>query len=202
MVEIYRKNNGVGGITLKKQELAFMAIRILSLYILVKAFLSLAQLTHIQVINYMSMVEQFKELAEGMLFPILLVAIGPFVLLLTFSILLWIYAKSISQYMILDKESAKIEEDTDTLPSLTSDDLQTIAFSVIGLILVSITIPDLFNIIPNLLNLNELGDLATDNVKMSTFMSLLAKIVQLLIGFGLFFGGKGISSLLKRVRGV
>ena len=187
---------------MKRQELAFMAIRLLSLYILVNAFLSLAQLTHIQVISYMSMIDQFKELAEGMLFPILIVAIGPFVILLIFSILLWIYAKSISQYMILDKESVKIEENTDTHPSLTSHDLQTIAISVIGLILVSITIPDLFNVIPNLLNLNELGHLATDNVKMSTFMSLLAKVVQLLIGFGLFFGGKGLSLMLKRVRGV
>ena len=201
-MEIYRKNSEVGGVTLKKQELAFVAIRILSLYIFIKAFLSLAQLTHIQVINYMSMVEQFKELAERMLFPILLVAIGPFVVLFVFSIVLWIYAESLSQFMISEKESAKLVEKIDTHPSITSYDLQTIAFSVIGLILIAITIPDLFNMIPNLLKLNELDHLATDNLKMSTLISALAKIVQLLIGFGLFFGGKGISSMLKRVRGV
>ncbi|OEF96891.1 hypothetical protein BHF71_11290 [Vulcanibacillus modesticaldus] len=120
----------------------------------------------------------------------------PFFIQLLFSALLWIYAEKITNYILLNNENAQKR----SIP-LYSQELQAIAFSVIGLVIIADAIPQIFHVIPNLIRLNEIGSsLATPQLKVETIFSLIEKIVRLIIGLILFFGSKGLVGLLKKIR--
>lgn len=79
--------------------------------------------------------------------------------------------------------------------------LQPIAFSIVGLIIIVLTIPEITRVIVQLLQYNEIGmEYATDKYTMDTYLLLIEKAIKLILGIGLFFGGKGLAGLLNKIR--
>ncbi len=181
---------------MKSKDAAFLALRVLSVYIFVQALymLSIAiNFTFISnFINLKSMVDDKGLIILGLIFG----SLFPFLILLISGIILWKYTDSIVSKMI-----PRQEDTVETEAKTNLKELQAIAFSVIGLIILANTIPELFNLIPSIIQMNEIRiDLATDTFKLKVTYAVITNLVKLLIGFALFFGGKGLVGLLHKAR--
>lgn len=176
---------------MKYKPLVVITLKVLSIFIFIQALIHLSSVANYFIIPLF--VDNFN-LKQQLI--TLTVTLGPFAVLMIFGILLWIYSENFSKY-IIPKE---YEEDT-AKEKYKSQDIQAIAFSVVGMIVLVDAIPEIFAVATNLIRLNEIGtDYATDTFRMETIFSTASKLVKLLLGFVLIFGSKGLSGMLKKIR--
>ncbi len=96
----------------------------------------------------------------------------------------------------LAKKIIKENEDKKTLTDLSVKDIQAIAFSVIGVVMIVIAIPKLIQIGTNIQVLNQAGDeVPTRGISAGTWAYAIGLTVQSIIGLLLFFGARGLSSI-------
>ena len=82
------------------------------------------------------------------------------------------------------------------LTDISARDIQSIAFSVVGVVLIVLAIPQIVQLGVNIQVLKQAGDdVPTRNVLAGTWAHAIGLIIQSVIGLLLFFGSRGLSSL-------
>ena len=111
-------------------------------------------------------------------------------LLILLGACLIIYSDSLGKKIIKENNDTKISTD------LTAKDLQAIAFSVIGLVMIVFAIPHLVKIASNIQVLKLYGnEYPGKNVSAGTWAYAIGLSVQVIMGLLLFLGSRGLSSL-------
>jgi hypothetical protein len=123
----------------------------------------------------------------------------PFILMVALAIVLFLYSNRIADIMIV------IQKDEPTNNGISSRDLQSIAFSIVGLVLLLMSLPKVVQIGWNVYSIKSLGDESNvSEIIRRTWSFALATGVQFVIGFILFLGSELLSSLwhkaIKRLR--
>ncbi len=116
--------------------------------------------------------------------------ITSFSLLLLLGIGLIIFSRGLSKKMVTD------DEIKDSSSELSAKNIQSIAFSVVGLVMIVIAIPKLVQLGANIQALKSAGaDSLKENVSIGTWVYSIGIGVQFIIGILLFVGARGLSSL-------
>lgn len=118
----------------------------------------------------------------------------PFFLLLFLSIILWVYADKISSFMV-----KKPINSSNTI-SLDYVELQAIAFSVVGVIMLINSIPEIISLGINI-KLLVSEDIA--NIEMLLIMDkikIIGYVIKTILGLWLLLGSSGIVGLIKTLR--
>ena len=129
-------------------------------------------------------------------------------LLSTFLPLLMIAALGIALLIFSNKFAQKMVPENagkDTTASLSAKEIQTIAFSVVGLVMIVLAIPKIFQIGWNIHSLQSAGDQRnTQELLMQNWSFTLATVIQFVIGIFLFIGSELLSSfwhvIIKRLK--
>ncbi len=110
---------------------------------------------------------------------------------------LWVFSDKISDYIGNKKQSGKFETSNKT----TVEEIQTIAFSVLGLFFIGAALPKA--VTPIILFLAPNSNMGTGlnwRVQYDAIGQLLQVVVQLAFGMWLLLGTQGLVHLLKKVR--
>ncbi|MCT8136678.1 hypothetical protein H1D32_02290 [Anaerobacillus sp. CMMVII] len=174
------------------RKFTFIGLRLLAVYIFLQALLHLAR-----VINFYVLPVFYENLVtEQEAWINVLLNIAPFLVLLVFSIVLWLFADRFTSFFILDEDQdydvKKLQMDTNAF--------QVIAFSVIGLFMIVHTLPQFFMLIPTWLQLNEVGEHIHPSYKYELWFGVTEKVVRLMLGVGLLLGSRGLAGLLRKIR--
>lgn len=116
--------------------------------------------------------------------------IYPILLLLVVSIFLWLYSDKLSDHMV---KNLAVNEET----KISYEDLQIVAFSVVGLFLVVNSLPELINAAINMKMLESQRMMQPMNMRMT---QLVGTGLKVLIGFWLLVGSQGIVGLIRTLR--
>lgn len=105
--------------------------------------------------------------------------------------LLWLFPLSLAR-ALLPKVTA-----TETKTAWGIDDVQVVALSVLGVWVLATALPDVFHwiVYGYLMNKYQLGELSPENMG-----NVWATAIELVIGFWLVFGAKGISGIISIAR--
>ncbi|MCK4828119.1 hypothetical protein KA005_70975 [bacterium] len=122
---------------------------------------------------------------------IMISSIIPFILLIATGCYLISKAKSISEIIISN------EDKIDSNITIKSIDLQAIAFSIVGVILMVLTIPKLFQLGVNIYALQKTADKfgAEPRLARDTISFGVSLLIQFILGVLLFFSGNSIANL-------
>jgi len=101
------------------------------------------------------------------------------------------------------KFAARMFPDEDTAPGTKASvgGLQAVAFSVVGVLVVAMALPRLLNAVGFLANVYARTP-PPERIPWTPWTGLLAGVVQLGLGVGLFFGGRGLANYWQRLRTV
>lgn len=140
--------------------------------------------------------EDLQELVQTKVVHIFL-QLGPFLVQLAMSIVIWLYAGKLSGFFIPKNE----EEHSQNEPSLSVHQFQVAAVSIVGLAFIIYTLPSFFSLAQSWLSMKEIGvDFVSAKMKGELLFAFLEKLLRLALGFALFFGSRGLVGLLKKVR--
>ncbi|MGD0169767.1 MAG: hypothetical protein ABSE54_08595 [Smithella sp.] len=116
--------------------------------------------------------------------------------MITFCLLILMGVCLITFSKVLAKKMAVENEIKDSFTELSAKNIQSIAFSVVGLVIVVIAIPHLVQLAANLQAYKNLGsELPKQSISIGTWAYSIGLAVQLIIGILLFFGGRGLSNI-------
>jgi uncharacterized membrane protein len=116
--------------------------------------------------------------------------ITSFSLLLLLGIGLIIFSRGLSKKMVTD------DVIKDSSSELSAKNIQSIAFSVVGLVMIVIAIPKLVQLGANLQALKSAGVNSTkETISIGTLVYSISIGVQFIIGILLFVGAKGLSGI-------
>jgi len=96
-----------------------------------------------------------------------------------------------------------VEEDE--ISALSSEDMQTIAFSVVGLLLLTRAFPGLCRVILQISSALRFKNFSALITRTGILQNSVVAVVQLALGLYLFLGSKGLSGLwhkMQRTRGM
>ena len=171
-----------------KREIAALACKILGIYAIITALRHLVNI--VGPLAFFGVGEPSWEIKVVLLIA---ASIIPFALLTGFGLFLWFQADRIAGYMISGEESQIVNFQT----SFT--DVQAIAFSVVGLLLLAEVVPDIAAIISNLSIRTQSPEIQM-TVNAGTRSLIISLVVRLVIGLWLFFGSRGLVGLLRLTR--
>ncbi len=164
-----------------KKEIVSLSLKLAGIYCLIIA------ISHLNI----TIMSAFSAL-RGQSFWSMLISITPFVLLLLFAAYL-IFSRKLPSRMA----SSIIQEEEAT--SFTFQNIQMLAFSIIGVWLLSSAIP---NIIQPIVRITVLHSTSQESVSVSlnTFIisQIVAEILKVALGIYLFSGGKGLAKLWQK----
>ena len=129
--------------------------------------------------------------------PLVLLQLVPIAGLILLALILWTQADAISAYMV--RESAD-----DAAPALSVERLQALAFSVMGLYVLTGVLPRLAQAVANLLMVdssapNPNADVFT-GVSSGYAIGWVSMAVEIALGVWLLFGARGLVYLLANIR--
>jgi hypothetical protein len=184
---------------MSQKDFAFIALRIFAVYILIQSFLDLSHIINYYLIPILY--EDLQEFVQTKVINIFL-HLGPFLVQLVVSIVVWIYAERLSRLFIPKyKNIVNKDEPNQNQPSLTIYQFQVAAVSIVGLAFIVHTLPSFFSLAQNWLNIKEIGvDYAITKMKGELLFAFIEKLLRLVLGFVLFFGSRGLVGLLNRIR--
>ena len=172
---------------MKKRDIASLALKLLGIYAFIVSISMLQSIVFV--------ISRFIHTQEANLLTSIIGFLIPLILMITFGIYLLKASDKLSNRIFTG-----IENNNSTM-KLSSHDVQAIAFSIIGVFLITNVIPKLFQKIAQLLSLVSIQDrvlLKTVGQRLSE--DLLEMIIQLILGLYLFLGGKGISKLWHKIQ--
>ena len=170
---------------MNKEDFAYIGCKLLALYWLVNAFHLLASFASSMVSFNTDSSATFNSDAT------LYLAYLPLVAYLLFAIIFWFGAKRFTKAIF----SGKYENDS---KCVTKHHVQSIAFSTVGLILIFISVPELINVLYKIHMLKELDSYT--QVQHGVKAQIIELSLKVIFGILLFFGSRGLSGLLYRIR--
>lgn len=173
-----------------KTQIASLGCKFLGIYSLLQSIPLLGN-----VLQVLAFVKEEASFGVGLFLSALL----PFLLMAVLGFALLIFSKKFAQKMV----SEDIEKGAAS--SLSSKEIQSIAFSVVGLVLIVLAIPKIFQIGWYIHSLQSAGDQRnTQDLLMRNWSFTLATGIQFLIGIFLFIGSELLSSgwhfIIKRLK--
>lgn len=131
---------------------------------------------------------------------IILMSLLPACVLLILGIVLWIKADKISKYIIFEEDD--IDDDIDDDMTLNMDELQYIALSIVGIIVLINVIPEFLREIPNVIQLKN-NVIQSDLFAYAKIISsVVEKIIRLILGCLLVLRAKGIVGFIRKIQGL
>ena len=169
--------------------IASLASKFLGIYALIQS---------IPLISSISQLIAFAKDDPLLSFRLIIASIIPALLMATAGMILIIFSTKIAKKMLP-------EEQAQTKGSFSTKDIQSIAFSVVGLLMIVLTFPKIIQIIGNVHALKAAGDERNVSELISNTWSYAAATgFQFIIGIFLFIGSELLSSvwhfIVKRLR--
>jgi hypothetical protein len=173
---------------MKRTDIAFLACRVLAIYIFFRA---LQHLSHITL--FIPRYDDPEVRVQTFFY-----FFAPFLVLVCFGVVLWIFAGRTVQYIF-----PMTEEGVEQVTMINTKEIYALAFSIAGIILLAVAIPGIFQVISSIVVLNTHYDSLGPHpvMKIQTTFAFMEKIAQLVIAFCLIFGSRGLSELLSKIRG-
>lgn len=163
---------------MSKYEITSLACKILGIYIIMQGIIVMANVIPI------SLTMQDQSV------PVMLInGIFPFVFLIIFGIIIWVFSGKLSALML------KGETYSEEKSGIKANDFQRVAFSVLGLFFIGTSLPKLISNVIDFITMNEMV-----GTTMRLLPGILGNIAQLIIGVGIFFGSQGLVNLLVYLR--
>lgn len=173
---------------MSKKEVAILSCRILAIYSVLSAARAL---------NYLMILEQMfqSNTWPGSIILILISSAMPSVLLCVFGVVLWLKAEKIAACML------PVSGETVESPVLSIAEVQSAAFSVVGVMILAEVIPQLAQTASNIIIMHKLGYLPQNQWFLTNDISrMVGMAIQLILGFWLFFGSRGMAGLYRKIR--
>src|SRR5690606_3424289 len=115
------------------------------------------------------------------------------------SYLLWFKADKLYGYFLRNK--AKERADSTKVTTFNLEEFQIITFSIIGLIILVHTLPQLLNFIAQLiLHVKSIGTNLNYLYEVQQYISAITITLQIAIGTYLFFGSQGLVGFWRKLR--
>ncbi|MHC4213240.1 MAG: hypothetical protein ACYSWP_07715 [Planctomycetota bacterium] len=164
-----------------KNEIVSLSLKLLGIYCLIIA------ITHLSY-AIQSVVSLFKQEEFGSILILI-----PFVLLLLLFGLYLIF----SDRLPLKMTSLMTQEEKTT--SFTFQDIQVLAFSIIGVWLLSSAVPNFFHVIVQIILIRSTSQRPVSFLQNSIYISqIVAVVLKIALGIYLFSGGKGLTQLWQK----
>lgn len=175
-----------------KHQIASLSLKLLGIYSIIEAIPLLKELSQVFAWRGSKLEMEGGFPNSDILLLGIMLSVG---LLLVIGLCLIIFSKALASKMVTSQE---LEDPT---AELTAKDIQSIAFSVVGLVLIVFAVPHLVNIAMNLQALKNVGvDSAKHNIAIGTWAYSIGIAVQFIIGILLFLGGSGLSSIWHSIQ--
>ena len=169
-----------------KKDILIVANRILGIYLLIRAF-ELFQMVGMAIATLRQL--SLEEEIQGYWF--LIGTLVPFLLLIVAAFCLIKWADPIATKLCYKDKPHEIKK------SIKKEEIQEVAFSAVGVFIIANALPRITQII---INFSYQGELLKRRLILSGWSSLAGLIVQLIIGFFLIFGSKGLVQLIQKCR--
>lgn len=170
------------------KEIAKIACRIISIFMGIQ-FLSRLQFIVPFVVSYES------QPADKQFLWAFIGNIAAWFIYLLVAVILWVFAENISKKMIGKNETA--EESF----KIEAEEIQSVAFPIVGLVVLVNSIPKIVIVVSNLIMLSsESRSMLPENIITDYTSQIIGFSAQMLIGIFLFFGSKVIVRALKKSR--
>ena len=171
---------------MSNQQIASLSLRLVGIYSLIQAILMIRPVIH-----------SFGFASEQPSMEATLISgtVIPFILLIILGLILFVGSNRISRSIISQKNS------TDIPSELNSKKIQAIAFSILGVILVILSIPKILHVVSNIVALQNAADNSFTIEKLSgdTIALGIGVAVQFLFGIYLFICGHSLSNLWHKI---
>jgi hypothetical protein len=181
-----------GGIVMTKKEIVSLSLKLAGIYCLIMAITRL----NFAIMSAVSALRQgfWDMLISITPFVVLLLSFTPVVLLLLFGAYL-IFSSKLPSKMA----SSMIQEEKTT--SFTFQDIQVLAFSIIGVWLLSSTIPTFIQVIVRITVLYSASQQSVPVFRNSYIISqIVVPVLKLALGIYLFSGSKGLAKLWQKLQ--
>lgn len=119
-------------------------------------------------------------------------SIIPIILLLILSVLLWVFSDKIARSIVKN-------DDEEGLISVDYNKVQQVAFSILGVYLISISLPTFASVLFRIYKESSIEMGMRNNISMY-YPMLVSEITRLILGILLIFGAKGLSNIINKVR--
>lgn len=170
---------------MKKTEIAFLAMRILAIYVLYRAFDRLIIDVYQVFIQVIMPNGDLRLIITGFI---------PICLYVLLGVLLWVYSEKIAHHLLMNVN------DHEGNTCINAKEIQVIAYSVLGLLVLANSLPELLNKTANAIIIQDSLLAAPSHIKMGTYLSLIEEAIQCAIGLVLLLGAKGLAGLLQIIR--
>ncbi len=177
-----------GGISLKGKNIAYIACRIIAIYIIIQAIKYMSYF--ISMLFFMN-----QEMQKIDLIHMILTSIFPSIILLIVGVVLWALAIKISNHMIIENKNTEENE-----KNMEVNELQTVAFSVVGLVILVNIIPDLSKFISQIIHMRGNYIPTRSTTRLEIKISAIEIAVRFIIGIILFLKSKGIVGMINSLR--
>lgn len=181
---------------LKRKDYAFLAIRVLAVYIFVQSLKLLSNIfmfTLLPSINYGTNLET----------AIIVGSLGPFFTLFILAILLWIYTDRIATILLPSSDDdSDIQGSDNTSHQLSKETLLSISIYLVGLIIIVNTLPEIFYTISNYIQYKAVEGATNLQFKYQVYSQIAEKALSLILGIYLMIGNKGLVKLYKKINGM
>ncbi|MGG3280010.1 hypothetical protein [Paenibacillus solani] len=171
---------------MKIRDLAFMAVRILSIYLFILGLNHLVNILEFVLPTYMQVIDYETTYTE----VFFVIGIPTFILLIS-SVVLWFLADKLSRFII-----PKSSSDSKGI-SLKSEEIEGFILSVIGLILFVLSFTSIARMVLNYINLMNQG-IVSD--RLGSIYSLVEQVIRFLLGLILLFKAEGFALMLRKIR--
>jgi hypothetical protein len=170
-----------------QNQIASLSLKLLGIYSIIESIPLLRELSQIFAWRGSRIEMESGPLRTDLLLMGIMTSVG---LLLLLGLSMIIFSNSIARRMITEEET--INEKTE----LTAKNIQSIAFSIVGLVMIVIAIPHLVQLAANIQAMKSVGSESVKrDISIGTWVYSIGIAVQFIIGILLFLGGRGLSSI-------
>lgn len=164
-----------------------ISLKIVGLYCLIQAILIIRPLVH-------SLGLPKDQLSVKM--TLIIGSIVPFVLLIGLGLYLLVLSNNLAEKMVLGESTIDISKGIDT------KEIQALAFSVVGIVLIAVTIPKLFymGVKVSMLQMSGLNQETYENISRENIANAVGILIQFIIGILLFIGGGSLSNIWHAIK--
>lgn len=166
---------------MNKGELTNIALKILAIYFIIQGINAIATVVTYRAISTTSKITYAVNTSLPLVFFIVL------------GIILWIFSNKFSGIIVRDEGQLEITNDS----IINATELQTVLFSVIGLVLIGSSLPQ---IITMLMSMYQVIDIPDGPIRVLPYLT--GEITKLILGLVIFLGSQKLVVILKSIRNV
>lgn len=172
---------------LRERNIATIALKAMAIYIFIQ---SIKYISYFISTLYFQFVNQ--DIGKSLITNMIIASLAPAIILMILGLILWVKAKKIAEYMV-------ICEDVDDR-NVNVEELQSAAFSVVGLVILVDIVKDLPKFIFQIMKFKGSYILLKSTTGLEIKISIVIMVIRFAIGLILFLKSRGIVGLIKGLR--